>query len=190
MLNIALFGPPCAGKGTQAKKIVEKYNLVHLSTGDMIRKEISEGTKLGQMAQRIINRGEFLSDEFVVKMIKNSISNSKEVNGFLFDGFPRTVVQAEMLDEMLETEGQLLKALFCIEVPFENLKSRMLERAKTEGRADDNETAIEQRFREYKSKTIPVANYYKEKGMHVNIPGNHPVDEVFSSISDVLETMI
>ena len=148
MLNIALFGPPGAGKGTQAKKIVEKYNLAHLSTGDMIRKEIAEGTELGKIAEEIIARGELLSDEFVVRLIENSMAQHRGVNGFLFDGFPRTVAQAEILDRMLEKEGTPLKGLICIHVPFEELKRRMLERAKIEGRADDNEEAIAKRFRE------------------------------------------
>ncbi len=189
MLNIALFGPPGAGKGTQAKRIVEKYNLVHLSTGDMIRKEISEGTELGKMAQDIINRGELLSDEFVVKLIENSMAASKGANGFLFDGFPRTVAQAEILDQMLEKEGAPLNGLICIDVPFEELKRRLLERAKIEGRADDNEEVIERRFREYSEKTVHVANHYRQKGLHINIEGNCPVDEVFFSITKAIEAM-
>lgn len=187
MLNIALFGPPGAGKGTQAKRIVEKYNLAHLSTGDMIRKEIAEGTELGKVAQNIINRGELLSDEFVVKLIANSMANAKGVNGFLFDGFPRTVAQAEILDEMLEKEGHPLKALIRINVPFEELKRRMLERAKIEGRADDNEAVIEKRFREYNDKTIHVANHYKKKGVHVDVEGDKSMDEVFRSIAAIIE---
>lgn len=187
MLNIALFGPPGAGKGTQAKKIVEKYNLAHLSTGDMIRKEIAEATELGKMAQDIINRGELLSDEFVVKLIENSMAACQGVNGFLFDGFPRTVAQAEILDRMLEAEGMPLKALICIHVPFEELKRRMLERAKIEGRADDNEEVIQKRFQEYGDKTVHVANYYKNKGVHVDVEGNCPVEEVFSSITKAIE---
>ena len=189
MLNIALFGPPGAGKGTQAKRIVEKYNLAHLSTGDMIRKEISEGTELGKMAQDIINRGELLSDEFVVKLIENSMAASKGVNGFLFDGFPRTVAQAEILDQMLEKEGTPLNGLICINVPFEELKRRMLERAKIEGRADDNEEVIERRFREYNDKTVHVANHYRQKGVHIDVEGNCPVEEVFCSITKAIEEM-
>ncbi|MDE5610560.1 MAG: adenylate kinase [Odoribacter sp.] len=189
MLNIALFGPPGAGKGTQAKRIVEKYNLVHLSTGDMIRKEIAEETELGKMARDIINRGELLSDEFVVKLIANSMAACRNANGFLFDGFPRTVAQAEILDAMLEKEGMPLKGLICIHVPFEELKRRMLERAKIEGRADDNEEVIEKRFREYNDKTVHVANHYKKKGLHIDIEGNCPVDEVFSSITVAIEKM-
>ena len=168
MLNIALFGPPGAGKGTQAKKIVEKYNLAHLSTGDMIRKEIAEGTELGKIAEEIQHRG---------------------VNGFLFDGFPRTVAQAEILDRMLEKEGTPLKGLICIHVPFEELKRRMLERAKIEGRADDNEEAIAKRFREYNDKTVHVANHYKKKGVHIDVEGNCPVEEVFNAITKAIEEM-
>lgn len=189
MLNIALFGPPGAGKGTQAKRIVEKYRLAHLSTGDMIRKEIAEGTELGKMAAEIINRGELLSDEFVVKLIENSMAQHRDVKGFLFDGFPRTVAQAEILDKMLEQEGHPLKRLICIDVPFEELKRRMLERAKIEGRADDNEEVIERRFKEYNDKTVHVANHYKKKGVHVEIEGNCPVDEVFGSICRVIEKL-
>lgn len=176
-------------KATQAKRIVEKYKLVHLSTGDMIRKEIREGTELGKMASDIINRGELLSDEFVVKLIANSIVEHKGANGFLFDGFPRTVAQAEILDEMLEKESTPLKGLVCINVPFNELKRRMLERAKIEGRADDNEEVIEKRFNEYNSKTIHVANYYKQKGLHVDIEGDRTMDEVFASIVEALERM-
>ena len=189
MLNIALFGPPGAGKGTQAKKMVEKYNLVHLSTGDMIRKEIAEETELGKMAAGIIKRGELLSDEFVVKLIENSMAQHKGAEGFLFDGFPRTVAQAEILDRMLEKEGTPLNGLICIHVPFEELKRRMLHRAKVEGRADDNEEAIEKRFREYNDKTIHVANHYKRKGVHIDVEGNCPVDEVFASIVKAIEKM-
>ncbi len=187
MLNIALFGPPGAGKGTQAKRIVEKYNLVHISTGDMIRKEIADDTELGKIAADIINRGELLSDDFVVRLIENSIATHKEVNGFLFDGFPRTVTQAEILDKMLEKEGTPLKGLLCIDVPFAELKRRMLERAKIEGRADDNEEVIENRFKEYNSKTVHVANYYKKKDLYIDIEGDRTMDEVFDSIVEVLE---
>ena len=170
MLNIALFGPPGAGKGTQAKKIVEKYNLAHLSTGDMIRKEIAEGTELGKIAEEIIARGELLSDEFVVRLIENSMAQHRGVNGFLFDGFPRTVAQAEILDRMLEKEGTPLKGLICIHVPFEELKRRMLERANND-------------------KTVHVANHYKKKGVHIDVEGNCPVEEVFNAITKAIEEM-
>ncbi len=187
MLNIALFGPPGAGKGTQAKKIVEKYNLVHLSTGDMIRKEIAEGSDLGKMAAEIIHAGNLLSDEFVVALIENSMIQHKGAQGFLFDGFPRTVTQAEILDEILWKAGTPLNGLLSIEVPFDELKRRMLERAEIEGRADDNETAIEKRFSEYHSKTVQVADYYNNKGIRFLIKGDGSIDEVFDLITRVIE---
>ena len=189
MLNIALFGPPGAGKGTQAKKISEKYKLAHLSTGDMIRREIAEGTELGKMAADIINNGQLLSDELVVKMIASSIESAKGVNGFLFDGFPRTVAQAEILDEMLSKAGNPLKGLICIDVPFEELKRRMLERAKVEGRADDNEEVIDKRFKEYNDKTVHVANHYRKQGIHVDIEGDKTMDEVFGAIAAAIDKM-
>lgn len=187
MLNIALFGPPGAGKGTQAKKIVEKYNLAHLSTGEMIRKEITEGSDFGKMAAGIINKGELLSDEFVVALIENSIEHHKNVDGFLFDGFPRTVRQAEILDEMLAKTGHPLSALVSIDVPHDELMRRMLERAKIEGRADDNEEVIENRFREYRAKTLPVADHYKIQKKHFSVNGHGSVDDVFESITKILE---
>lgn len=187
MLNIALFGPPGAGKGTQAKKIVEKYKLAHLSTGDMIRKEIAAGSDFGKMAADIINRGELLSDKFVVDLIENSISQLKDVNGFLFDGFPRTVEQAKILDEMLSKSGHPLCGLISIDVPHDELMRRMLERAKIEGRADDNEEVIENRFREYQAKTLPVATYYKKQNKCFDVNGFGTVEEVFDAIAAIVE---
>ena len=174
MLNIALFGPPGAGKGTQAKKIVEKYNLAHLSTGEMIRKEIAEGSDFGKMAAGIINKGELLSDEFVVALIENSIEHHKNVDGFLFDGFPRTVRQAEILDEMLAKTGHPLSALVSIDVPHYELMRRMLE-------------VIENRFREYKAKTLPVADHYKVQKKHFSVNGHGTVEDVFQAITKILE---
>ncbi|MCM1031791.1 MAG: adenylate kinase [Oscillibacter sp.] len=185
MLNIALFGPPCAGKGTQAKRIVEKYNLAHLSTGDMIRKEIAEGTELGKMAADIINSGQLLSDEFVIKLIQDSMEKSSGVEGFLFDGFPRTVAQAEKLDEMLKESGSPLRCLLSIDVPVDELKRRMTERAKIEGRADDNEEAINNRFKEYHAKTVPVAQHYRFISHPVK--GDGTMDEVFDEMCVIIE---
>ncbi len=185
MLNIALFGPPCAGKGTQAKRIVKKYNLAHLSTGDMIRKEIAEGTELGKMAADIINSGQLLSDEFVIKLIQDSMKKSSGVEGFLFDGFPRTVAQAEKLDEMLAESGSPLRCLLSIDVPVDELKRRMMERAKIEGRADDNEEAINNRFKEYHAKTVPVAQHYRS--ITHPVKGDGTVDEVFDEMCVIIE---
>ena len=171
MLNIALFGPPCAGKGTQAKRIMKKYNLAHLSTGDMIRKEIAEGTELGKMAADI----------------QDSMKKSSGVDGFLFDGFPRTVAQAQKLDEMLEESGSPLRCLLSIEVPVDELKRRMMERAKIEGRADDNEEAINNRFKEYHAKTVPVAQHYQTISHPVK--GDGTMDEVFDEMCAIIEKL-
>ena len=187
MLNIALFGPPGAGKGTQAKRIVDKYKLVHLSTGDMIRREIAEGTDLGKMAESIINRGELLSDEFVVELIANSMAQHRKAAGFLFDGFPRTVAQAEILDQMLEHEGTPLKGLISINVPFEELKRRILERAKTDGRADDNEETIKKRLTVYHNQTSPLIDWYKADGKYTYIKGTGALDTIFADICDAID---
>ncbi len=187
MLNIALFGPPCAGKGTQAKRIMKKYNLAHLSTGDMIRKEIAEGTELGKMAADIINSGQLLSDEFVIELIQDSMKKSCGVDGFLFDGFPRTVAQAQKLDEMLDESGSPLRCLLSIEVPVDELKRRMMERAKIEGRADDNEEAINNRFKEYHAKTVPVAQHYQTISHPVK--GDGTMDEVFDEMCAIIEKL-
>lgn len=190
MLNIALFGAPGAGKGTQAKRIAAKYNLAHLSTGDMIRHEIAKGTELGRIADAVISEGNLLSDEFVIALIEKSIAQHPDVNGFLFDGFPRTVAQAQRLDEMLAKKGDSLNGLINIEVPFEELKSRMLKRATIEGRADDNEIAIEKRFNEYRNKTAKVSDYYHAKNLRFNVKGDQTMDDVFSEITTVLDKMI
>ncbi|MGL5684121.1 MAG: adenylate kinase [Marinifilaceae bacterium] len=189
MLNIALFGAPGAGKGTQAKKIAQKYNLAHISTGEIIRGEIAKGSELGKMAEQLIANGNLLSDELVIDMIADSIEKNKGVNGFLFDGFPRTVAQAEKLDEMLSGIGEPLKGLINLEVPFEELKRRMLQRASEEGRADDNEAAIENRFKEYHNKTVQVSDYYKNKNLRFDIQGHGTMDDVFSQITTVLDKM-
>ena len=189
MLNIALFGPPGAGKGTQAKMIVDKYNLKHLSTGDMIRKEISEATELGLTAQEIINRGELLSDEIVIKMVENCVKSNMDAPGFLFDGFPRTQAQAEILDGILAGLGTQLDTLVSIEVPFDILKARMLKRAAVEGRADDTEEVIENRFKEYNAKTVHVAAYYNGLGKETKVDGNLSVEEVFASIASALDKL-
>lgn len=187
MLNIALFGPPGAGKGTQSKKLIEKYNLAYISTGDMLREEIAKDTELGRIAAAVINKGHLLSDEFVVQLIEERLSKYKNVNGFLFDGFPRTTVQAYILEGILLKMNSSLDCMLSLEVPFDILKRRMLERAKIENRQDDTEEIIENRFQEYRDKTIPVANFYKEKGIYYPIDGTGSLEEVFNQLSSAIE---
>ena len=164
MLNIALFGPPGAGKGTQSKKLTEKYRLAYISTGDILRNEISNNTKLGKQAKNIIERGELVSDEIIVQIIEGFIQANTEARGVLFDGFPRTYVQAYILEGMLQRLNSKLSCMISLEVPKDELRRRMLERAKTSGRADDTAKVIENRLKEYDEKTAPVAKYYKERG--------------------------
>jgi adenylate kinase len=190
MLYLALFGPPGAGKGTQAKKIAEKYHLFHLSTGDILRKEIANASTLGLLAAGIINRGELLSDEVVVAMVENAIETSGDVKGVLLDGFPRTEKQAEMLEAYLHRGGgDGLSGLLSIEVDREELTRRMLKRAELEGRADDSVEVIRNRFVEYEMKTLQVANYYQKQGKCFTVDGNRSVEEVFQSLTAIIDTI-
>lgn len=163
MLNIALFGPPGAGKGTQSKYLIEKYNLTYIATGDILRQEIAEGTPLGMEAKDIIDKGGLASDEIIVQIIENRILMNPDANGILFDGFPRTVVQAYILEGLLLKMNTSLMCMLSLEVPREELIRRMLERGKTSGRADDKAEVINFRLQEYENKTIPVANFYNKK---------------------------
>jgi len=190
MLNIALFGPPGAGKGTQSKRLIEKYNLAYISTGDILRKEIAEGTELGMKAKDIIERGGLVDDEIIVQIIESNITKNNDVNGFLFDGFPRTTVQAYILEGLLFKLNTKLSCMLSLEVPKDELKRRMLERAKTSGRADDNEEVINNRLREYEEKTVPVKDFYKEKGIYYDIDGTGTVDEVFDLLCEAVDDTI
>lgn len=187
MLNIVLFGAPGAGKGTQSDLLVEKYNLNHISTGDLLRKEIAEGTELGKRIKSIMDSGSLVSDEIVVEMIDNAIA--KDTQGILFDGFPRNVAQAEILDNLLAKHGRKLTCMVSLDVPREELIRRMLERAKVSGRSDDNEETIKNRLKEYENKTLPVANYYEGKGLHVKVNGFGDIKEISANIVAEIEKL-
>jgi len=187
MFNIALFGPPGAGKGTQAKKLMDKYNLAHLSTGDILRDEMSQGTDLGKKVKNVIEKGELVSDDLIVQLIEKKMQENTQADGFLFDGFPRTFIQAYILEGLLLKLNTSLSCMISLEVPEDELMKRMLERAKKENRSDDTEDAIKIRFEEYKSKTIPVANFYREKGIYYEIDGVGTIDEVFDRIVHTIE---
>ena len=190
MLNIALFGPPGAGKGTQSKHLIDKYNLAYISTGEILRKEISEETTLGIKAKKIIERGELVDDEIIVQIIEGFIEANAKVRGVLFDGFPRTYVQAYILEGMLQRLNSKLSCMISLDVPKDELRSRMLERAKTSGRADDTIDVIENRLKEYDLKTAPVAKYYKERGLYHSVNGIGNVDEIFSNINKVIQNTL
>jgi len=190
MLNIALFGPPGAGKGTQSKNLIEKYNLAYISTGEILRKEIAEETVLGLKAKKRIERGELVDDEIIVQIIEGFIESNSKVRGVLFDGFPRTYVQAYILEGMLQRLNSKLSCMISLEVPKDELRSRMLERAKTSGRADDTVEVIENRLKEYDSKTAPVAKYYKERGLYNAVNGIGKIDDIFANINKVIQNTL
>lgn len=187
MLNLVLFGPPGAGKGTQSQLLIDKYKLIHLSTGDLLRNEISNGTTLGLEAKKIMDEGQLVPDKVVIGMISNKLDEGKEANGFIFDGFPRTVAQAEALDALLESRNDSISGMIALIVDEDELEKRLLARGKESGRPDDaNQEIIRKRILEYKSKTTPVANYYKEQGKLQSIKGVGSIEEIAESIDTVV----
>jgi adenylate kinase len=186
MLNIALFGPPGAGKGTQSAFLIEKYKLYYISTGDILRKEISNKTKLGLEAKSIIAEGGLVSDELIVQIIEKTIKNNPESNGFLFDGFPRTWIQAYILEGLMMKLNSTLNCLISIEVSEEESVKRLLLRGETSGRSDDNEVVIRNRLKEYKDKTLPILKFYKEKGNYFPVNGLQSIKEVTNDVVDII----
>jgi adenylate kinase len=186
MLNIVLFGPPGAGKGTQSGLIIEKYGLIHLSTGDILRSEIANGTQLGLEAKRLMDEGLLVPDAVVVGMIATKIEANPGAKGFIFDGFPRTIAQAQALDEMLQEKGTGIACMVSLVVPEDELRKRLLLRGQETGRSDDNEETITRRIKEYLDKTTPVAGYYESKGKLHSINGVGSVSEIFDGICEVL----
>ena len=179
MKNIVLFGPPGSGKGTQATTIIEKYKLIHLSTGDMLRAEIAAKTKLGLEAKTLMDKGELVPDAVVIGMIENKLNANPMAAGFVFDGFPRTVAQAEALDALLAKKNAPIQKVLSLKVGEEELTKRILERGKTSGRADDqNEEIVKNRVVEYRTKTEPLANYYAKQDKLVEIQGEGTVDHI------------
>lgn len=187
MLNLVLFGPPGAGKGTQSSRLIEKYNLMHLSTGDILRMEIADETSLGLEAKRRIDKGELVPDEVVISMITNIIDRNKHVPGFIFDGFPRTVIQAAVLDEILHRRDMQIDLMLSLEVEETELIQRLLNRGKKSNRSDDQDVnVIQKRLNVYKVSTEPVKHYYISKGKHVGICGMQSEEKVFEEISGIL----
>ena len=188
-MNIILFGPPGAGKGTQSQHLKEKYSLTYFSTGDILREEMSAETEIGKKVKDIIGKGGLVSDEIVVSMIESRIEANKDTDGFLFDGFPRTVRQAENLDDIMKKSALKIDAVISLEVPEDILTERMLERGKTSGRADDNIESIKHRFVEYDEKTKPVLDYYRQQGCLHPICGVGKIEEIFDRICKELDSL-
>lgn len=188
MLNIVLFGPPGAGKGTQSKKIIEKYQLVHLSTGDILRAEVAAGTELGQEAKKLMDQGMLVPDEVVIGMISNKLDANKNAKGFIFDGFPRTVEQAVALDGLLDSKHTGISGMIALEVEEEELRERLAKRAIEQGRPDDAKPeVISKRIEEYQTKTAPVAGYYKKQEKFRAVNGVGGIDEIFEDLCAVIE---
>ena len=186
MLNIALFGPPGAGKGTQSEFLIKKYKLFYISTGDLLRKEMAGKTRLGLEAQSIIATGGLVSDEIIVQIIEKTITDNPDSNGFLFDGFPRTYIQAYILEGLMIKLNTSLNCLISLNVSEEESVRRLMNRGMTSGRSDDNETVIRNRLQEYNQKTLPVLQFYQDKGIYVEVDGTSGIDQVHLQITEII----
>src|SRR6185369_8280841 len=188
MLNIVLFGPPGAGKGTQSEKLIAKYQLVHLSTGDILRNEIANSTALGMEAKKLMDQGMLVPDEVVIGMIDSRLDANRNARGFIFDGFPRTAAQAEALNKLLTAKGTAISMMLALEVPKEELIKRLLNRGKDSGRSDDQDAnIIEKRIIEYNNKTAPLKDYYSKQNKFYGINGVGTVEEIFETLSNTVE---
>ncbi|HUX58675.1 MAG TPA: adenylate kinase [Bacteroidales bacterium] len=184
MVNFLIFGPPGSGKGTQSVRLAEEFNLIHLSTGDMLRAEIAAGTELGKKMSLIMSKGELVPDEVVIEMIAYKIDNSKGSAGFLFDGFPRTVAQTISLEKMLNDRGMKIDSMLVLDVEHDELVKRLIARAELSGRPDDKDPAvIENRIDVYKDKTEPIINYCNEKGIYQLVNGMGSIEDIFERLA-------
>ncbi|SHM35293.1 adenylate kinase [Chitinophaga jiangningensis] len=191
MVNLILFGPPGSGKGTQSAKIIDKYGLLHLSTGDLLRSEIGNKTPLGLEAQKFMDQGLLVPDEVVIGMISSKLDANPEARGFIFDGFPRTTAQAEALDKLLALKKTAISVVLSLEVPEEELIKRLLNRGLTSGRSDDaNEEVVKARIVEYHNKTAPVADHYAKFGKFKKIKGDGSVEEIFDLLSKEIDELL
>lgn len=189
MLNIVLFGPPGSGKGTQSELIISRYELSHFSTGDMLRAELAAETDLGLRARSIMEKGELVSDEIIIEMIRNRINGESDAKGFIFDGFPRTVAQAEALDKLLAELGMKINIMLGLEVERKELIDRLLKRGEQQGRTDDNLGTIENRIRVYEEQTAPVMGYYESQDKYRGVNGLGGIDEIFKRLTEIIEAL-
>ncbi len=191
MLNLILFGPPGSGKGTQSEKLIVKYGLKHLSTGDLLRSEIAQQTSLGLEAKNFMDKGQLVPDAVVIGMIRSALETNPDVKGFLFDGFPRTPAQAAALDELMELKGTSINTMLAMEVSEQELMIRLLKRGETSGRSDDtNEEVVKARITEYHNKTAAVADYYHQFGKVVTVKGEGSIEAIFNSLCKEIDQKI
>lgn len=190
MINLILFGPPGSGKGTQAQKLIDKYSLVHISTGDLFRYEMGHDTPLGRQAKAYIAKGELVPDSVTIGMLRNKVEAHADAQGFIFDGFPRTIAQAEALDALLAEKDTSVSALVALQVDDEEIIQRIKLRGLTSGRSDDSdETIIRNRIEVYKNETSPVFDFYAAKGKSHSVNGIGSIDEIFERLSAVIDRM-
>ncbi len=190
MLNLVLFGPPGAGKGTQSVKIVERFQLIHLSTGDLLRSEIAAGTALGIEAKQLMDKGNLVPDDVVIGMIRSKLTSNPQAKGFIFDGFPRTIAQAEALDNLLKELHTSINCMLALEVNDEELIKRLLNRGKDSGRSDDqDESIIANRIKEYNNKTAPLASYYSAQGKYTGVNGIGSLETIFNDLCSSIEKL-
>lgn len=188
MLNIVIFGAPGSGKGTQSERIVEKYGLDHISTGDVLRAEIAAGTELGMTAKALIDHGQLIPDELMISILASKLDKLAGGNGVIFDGFPRTIAQAEALKVMLAERGQEVTAMIELDVPEDELMDRLIKRGQLSERADDNEETIKKRLVVYNEQTSPLKEWYKNEGKHCYIQGSGELDRIFADIVAAIDS--
>ena len=189
MLNIVIFGAPGSGKGTQSDRIVEKYGINHISTGDVLRAEIKNGTELGKTAKGYIDQGQLIPDELMIDILASVFDSFKDSKGVIFDGFPRTIAQAEALKKMLAERGQDVTVMVDLEVPEDELMTRLIKRGKDSGRADDNEETIKKRLHVYHSQTAPLIDWYKNEKKYQHINGLGTMDGIFADICEAVDKL-
>ena len=190
MLNLVLFGPPGAGKGTQSQKLIDHYQLIHISTGDLFRKHKVEGTALGQRARSYIEAGQLVPDQLVIDMVDDKLNEGHDAQGIIFDGFPRTIPQAQALDKLLEHRQTPITGMIALSVPNDELIERILLRGKTSGRVDDqNEAKIATRLQVYEDETLPVARYYEQQDKYLEINGVGDIEAIFQKLVSAVETL-
>lgn len=191
MLNLILFGPPGSGKGTQSELVLERYGLIHVSTGELLRNEISIGSALGREAEQFIKKGQLVPDEVMIGMLSSVLEKNPRSKGYIFDGFPRTAAQSEALDKLLALRETAITKVLALEVPEDELVRRLLERGKTSGRSDDaNEEIIKARIVEYHNKTIPVADHYARVGKFKKVKGNGTIEETFRLLCNEIDPLV
>ena len=189
MLNLVIFGAPGSGKGTQSERIVEKFGINHISTGDVLRAEIKNGTELGKTAKGYIDQGQLIPDELMIDILASVFDSFKDSKGVIFDGFPRTIAQAGALKQMLADRGQAVSVMLDLDVPEEELMTRLIKRGQESGRADDNEETIKKRLLVYHSQTAPLIDWYKNEGVYKHIQGLGTMDGIFADICKAIENV-